>query len=70
MRHMPLIGWDMAMLETKPVIVEMNEKPDLFLNQLADGRGILDEELTTFIKSQKKKAADRVRSIKREVHQL
>jgi Sugar-transfer associated ATP-grasp len=70
MRHMPLIGWDMAMLETKPVIVEMNEKPDLFLNQLADGRGILDEELTAFLKSQKKKAADRVRSIKRDVHQL
>jgi len=70
MRHMPLIGWDMALLETGPVIVEMNEKPDFFLNQLADGRGVLDEELASFIKSQKKKAADRVRSIKREVHQL
>jgi hypothetical protein len=70
MRHMPLIGWDMALLETGPVIVEMNEKPDLFLNQLADGRGVLDEELTAFIKSQKMKAADRVRSIKREVHRL
>jgi hypothetical protein len=70
MRHMPLIGWDMALLETGPVIVEMNEKPDFFLNQLADGRGVLDEELSAFIKSQKKKAADRVRSIKREVHQL
>ena len=70
MRHMPLIGWDMALLETGPVIVEMNEKPDFFLNQLADGRGVLDEELTTFIKSQKKKATDRVRSIKRQVHQL
>ena len=70
MRHMPLIGWDVALLETGPVIVEMNEKPDFFLNQLADGRGVLDEEFTTFIKSQKKKAADRVRSIKRQVHQL
>ena len=70
MRHMPLIGWDMALIQTGPVIVEMNEKPDFFLNQLADGRGILDEEFTTFIKSQKKRAADRVRSIKREVRQL
>jgi hypothetical protein len=70
MRHMPLIGWDMALLETGPVIVEMNEKPDFFLNQLADGRGVLDEEFTSFINGQKKKAADRARSIKREVRQL
>ena len=70
MRDMPLIGWDIAVLESGPVIIEMNEKPDFFLNQLADGRGILDEEFSQFLRVQKRKAAERVVAIKREARQL
>jgi hypothetical protein len=56
MRHVPLIGWDVAALDSGPVIVEMNERPDFFLPQLADARGVLDAELTDFLAAQKRKA--------------
>jgi hypothetical protein len=32
----------------------MNETPDFFLNQIADKRGILDEDFTRFLAQQKK----------------
>ena len=70
MRDMPLIGWDVASLDAGPIIVEANEKPDFFLNQLADARGILDREFLEFLKSQERKAAARTRAIKRESRQL
>jgi hypothetical protein len=57
MQHVPLIGWDVAALDGGPVILEMNERPDFFLPQLADGRGVLDPELTAFLAVQKRKAA-------------
>jgi hypothetical protein len=53
MRHMPLIGWDMASLESAATIIEMNETPDLSLNQLADGKGVLDSEFLSFLEHQK-----------------
>lgn len=70
LRHMPLIGFDMAMSETGPVVVEMNHNPDFFLNQLADGRGILDAEFDRFVVEQKRKAAERIKMFKREARQL
>ena len=70
LRHMPLIGFDMAMSETGPVVVEMNHNPDFFLNQLADGRGVLDAEFATFVAEQKHRAGERTKMIKREVRQL
>jgi len=70
MRHMPLIGWDMAMLDSGPVIVEMNETPDFFLHQLADGRGVLDAEFLAFMEAQKRRAGERVKEIKREARAL
>jgi hypothetical protein len=59
MQHVPLIGWDVAALESGPVIVEMNARPDFLMPQLADARGILDAELTDFIAVQKRKSAER-----------
>jgi hypothetical protein len=56
MRHMPLIGWDVAALDRGVTIIEMNDTPDLFLNQLADGRGVLDGELQSFLARQKSAA--------------
>ncbi len=62
MQHVPLIGWDVAALDSGPVIVEMNERPDFFLPQLADARGVLDAELTDFLAVQRRKAAERRRA--------
>jgi hypothetical protein len=58
MQHVPLIGWDVTALDSGPVIVEMNERPDLFLPQLADARGVLDAELVDFLAVQKRKSVE------------
>ena len=70
MRHVPLIGWDVAALEDGPVIVEMNERPDFFLPQLADARGVLDAELTDFMAMQKRKAAEWRKANKSSLREL
>lgn len=64
MRHMPLIGWDIAPAESGPVIVEMNETPDFFLVQFADRRGILDAEFRAFMDFQAKNAAAHAKEVK------
>ena len=56
MQHVPLIGWDVTALDSGPLIVEMNGRPDLFLPQLADARGVLDAELVDFLAVQKRKS--------------
>ncbi len=59
MRPLGVIGWDVAVLDNGPVIVEMNESPDFGLTQLADGRGILDEKFIACMRSQKHAASAR-----------
>ena len=59
MRHVPLIGWDVASLDSGPLIVEMNQRPDFVLPQLADARGVLDSEFVNAMAIQKRKAAER-----------
>ena len=59
MQQVAMIGWDVTALDSGPVIVEMNETPDLFLNQIADKRGVLDEDFTRFLAQQKKNRISR-----------
>lgn len=70
MRHMPLIGWDIAPTESGPVIVEMNQTPDCFLVQFADRRGILDAEFRAFMDFQAKNAAAHVKAMKAAIAKL
>ena len=47
--EIPLAGWDIAPVDDGAVLVEMNETPDFRLHQMADRRGILDDELLAFL---------------------
>jgi hypothetical protein len=49
LHEVPLIGWDMAATEDGAVIVEPNFTPDFDLAQLADRRGILDDQFKAFL---------------------
>ena len=70
MRHVPLIGWDIAPAENGPIIVEMNETPDFFLVQFADRRGILDDEFRAFMELQVKNRVAHERAMKAEIAKL
>jgi hypothetical protein len=67
MQHVPLIGWDIAVLDGGPVIIEMNECPDFIMIQLADARGILQPELMDFMRVQQSKYAEYKNTIA-EIH--
>ena len=49
--RMPIIGWDLALTDQGPVIVEVNDLPDFGIMQLADKRGILDGDLSADLKN-------------------
>jgi hypothetical protein len=70
MHHVPMIGWDIAPTPDQATIVEMNETPDCFLHQLADGRGMLDEEFTNFIAFQKRNGAQRSKDVRAALEKL
>jgi Sugar-transfer associated ATP-grasp len=70
MHHVPMIGWDIAPTPARATIVEMNETPDCFLHQLADGQGMLNEEFTDFIAFQKRNAARRIKDVRAALEKL
>ena len=47
--ELKLIGWDIAPVDEGAMLVELNHTPDFILPQLADRRGILDEEFKAFL---------------------
>jgi hypothetical protein len=67
MQHVGLIGWDVASTNAGAVIVEMNERPDFFLPQFADARGVLDQEFIAFMAAQKRRSADNQARNRREL---
>jgi hypothetical protein len=70
MRQVPMIGWDMASGPDGAIIVEMNQTPDVFLNQLADIRGLLEPEFLAFMAFQKRNEAAHLRIVRTAVAKL
>ena len=64
MRHVPMIGWDIADTASGPTIVEMNVTPDMFLFQLADGVGMMDTQFRAFIEHQAQRGETHRKAIK------
>jgi Sugar-transfer associated ATP-grasp len=50
---MGMIGWDIAITDVGPVIVEPNETPDHMLPQIADRRGMLDDRFRAYVAERK-----------------
>jgi hypothetical protein len=65
--EVPLIGWDMAAVESGALIVEPNFTPDFFMTQLADRRGMLDARFNAFLEGCKA-AARQVKRKRRSLH--
>ena len=57
LKHVALIGWDIAPVDAGAVIVELNQTPDFLLPQLADRRGMLDIDFARFLAERKQDAA-------------
>ncbi|HVM77798.1 MAG TPA: sugar-transfer associated ATP-grasp domain-containing protein [Stellaceae bacterium] len=59
-----LIGWDIAPVDGGALLVECNQAPDFILPQMADARGILDEEFKAFLAERKALAKAEARAAK------
>lgn len=70
MRHVPLIGWDIAGGPDGPVIVEMNETPDFGLIQLAERKGLYTPAFAAMVERQRAAAAARQKANQAAVARL
>jgi hypothetical protein len=64
--EVPLVGWDIAPVDTGAVIVELNERPDFKLHQLADRRGMMDSTFLSFLAERRNDAAAWMRQARQE----
>ena len=69
LKHVALIGWDIAPVDGGAMLVELNQTPDFLLPQLADRRGILDTAFSAFLAERKRDAAAWKREKKQSVRQ-
>ena len=64
---LPLVGWDIAPVDSGAVLVEANVTPDFRLHQITDRRGMLDSDFKSFLQQRKTEAANVVRAAKKEL---
>ena len=70
LRHLAIIGWDIAPADGGAVIVEANQTPDFGLLQIADRRGILGREFEELISLQRSNAAAHHKRMKEDISRL
>ncbi len=66
LRHLPLLGWDVAAGEDGPVIVGLTPTPDFAAHQIADRRGLLDADFLSYLETQRHLAAEHAGQVKAE----
>ena len=66
---LPLVGWDIAPVDSGAVLVEANVTPDFRLHQMADRRGMLDTVFLNFLQQRKGESSKVLREAKRTVAQ-
>ncbi len=64
---MGMIGWDIAVTDAGPVIVEPNETPDHMLPQIADRRGMLDDRFRAYVAERKAEFASLQQATRRQM---
>ncbi|MDE2462697.1 MAG: hypothetical protein KGO02_03140, partial [Alphaproteobacteria bacterium] len=65
--ELPLVGWDIAPVDSGAILAEANVSPDFRLHQLADRRGLLDPTFTHFLKRRRRDFKDAIRAAKKTV---
>ena len=66
---LPLVGWDIAPVDSGAVLVEPNVTPDFRLHQIADRRGMRDTVFSSFLVQQRNESTCLLRAAKTLISQ-